>query len=220
MRSIDIAPTIARLAGAASDAQPASGESLAVLLDGGSRPEIPVSIAESWYPRLHFGWSELRSARVGEWKYIAAPKPELYDLRVDRGESKQPGEQPCPGRGQAGCGRARSHDQLSGGASRLAAGTAGRRDSRTTPGPRLCRELCARDGFLVERESEGSHRRVPAVSRVVRSRARPAREWEAGRRGSGPAADPEVQRAGLRSAPASRARLLRAGTDGCRAGGI
>ena len=44
--------------------------------------------AESWYPRLHFGWSELRSARVGEWKYIAAPKPELYDLRTDPGERK------------------------------------------------------------------------------------------------------------------------------------
>src|SRR5262249_17414795 len=36
----------------------------------------------------HFGWSELRSARVGEWKYIAAPKPELYDLRADRSEAR------------------------------------------------------------------------------------------------------------------------------------
>lgn len=88
VRSIDIAPTIARLAGAAPDPHPSAGVSLGVLLEGGSRPEIPVSIAESWYPRLHFGWSELRSARVGEWKYIAAPKPELYDLRVDTGETK------------------------------------------------------------------------------------------------------------------------------------
>ena len=88
VRSIDIAPTIARLAGAAPDAHPAAGENLGVLFNGGSRTEIPVSVAESWYPRLHFGWSELRSARVGEWKYIAAPKQELYDLRVDAGESK------------------------------------------------------------------------------------------------------------------------------------
>jgi tetratricopeptide (TPR) repeat protein len=49
---------------------------------------VPVSLAESWYPRLHFGWSELRSARVGEWKYIAAPKSELYDLRNDRAEGQ------------------------------------------------------------------------------------------------------------------------------------
>ena len=52
------------------------------LLRGRTRRDVPVSLAESWYPRLHFGWSELRSARVGEWKYIAAPKPELYDLRT------------------------------------------------------------------------------------------------------------------------------------------
>ena len=88
VRSIDIAPTIARFAGAAWEADAAGGESLQPLLDGGRRREVPVSIAESWYPRLHFGWSELRSARVGEWKYIAAPKPELYDLRTDAGEGK------------------------------------------------------------------------------------------------------------------------------------
>ena len=89
VRSIDIAPTIAHLAGLPSD-PPAeeTGESLQLLLDGGMRREVPISLAESWYPRLHFGWSELRSARVGEWKYIAAPKPELYDLRTDAAEAK------------------------------------------------------------------------------------------------------------------------------------
>lgn len=88
VRSIDIAPTIASFAGIAWPVLPDGGESLGVLLDGGSRPEVPLSLAESWYPRLHFGWSELRSARVGEWKYIAAPKPELYDLRSDAREVK------------------------------------------------------------------------------------------------------------------------------------
>jgi choline-sulfatase len=90
VRHIDIAPTIAALAGTTLPAEDGSdgGESLMPLLTGGSRPEVPVSIAESWYPRLHFGWSELKSARVGEWKYIAAPRPELYDLRVDRAEAK------------------------------------------------------------------------------------------------------------------------------------
>jgi arylsulfatase A-like enzyme/Tfp pilus assembly protein PilF len=87
VRSIDIAPTIADIAGLADD--PASdGTSLVSLLDGATRKDVPVSLAESWYPRLHFGWSELRSARVGEWKYVAAPKPELYDLRSDRGERR------------------------------------------------------------------------------------------------------------------------------------
>jgi arylsulfatase A-like enzyme/Tfp pilus assembly protein PilF len=85
VRSVDIAPTIAAIAGAQSEAS-FDGVSLVSLLQGSSRADVPVSFAESWYPRLHFGWSELRSVRVGEWKYIAAPKPELYDLRSDRGE--------------------------------------------------------------------------------------------------------------------------------------
>jgi tetratricopeptide (TPR) repeat protein len=90
VRHIDVAPTLAALGGITirHDQGLEQGESLMPLLTGGSRQDVPVSIAESWYPRLHFGWSELKSARVGEWKYIAAPKPELYDLRVDRAESK------------------------------------------------------------------------------------------------------------------------------------
>ena len=86
VRSIDIVPTIADIVGLPPDAA-ADGESLVPLLQGRTRKEVPVSLAESWYPLLHFGWSELRAARVGEWKYIAAPKPELYDLRTDREET-------------------------------------------------------------------------------------------------------------------------------------
>ena len=88
VRSVDIVPTILDLAGATGVATGLAGESLRPLLDGQTRRDPPVSIAESWYPRLHFGWSELRSARVGEWKYVAAPRPELYDLRTDPGELK------------------------------------------------------------------------------------------------------------------------------------
>lgn len=86
VRSVDIAPTIAAFAGATVTGT--DGEDLRPLLNGSSRRDVPLSVAESWYPRMHFGWSELRSARVGEWKFIAAPKPELYDLRTDPGETK------------------------------------------------------------------------------------------------------------------------------------
>lgn len=92
VRSIDIAPTLLDVAGigqpATGNRQPMDGESLRALMNGSARAEVPSSYAESWYPKLHFGWSELRSLRVGEWKHIAAPKPELYDLRTDRGELK------------------------------------------------------------------------------------------------------------------------------------
>jgi tetratricopeptide (TPR) repeat protein len=37
-------------------------------------------------PLLHFGWSDLRVLREGRWKYIQAPRPELYDLTADPGE--------------------------------------------------------------------------------------------------------------------------------------
>jgi arylsulfatase A-like enzyme/Tfp pilus assembly protein PilF len=87
VRSIDIAPTLAALASLpATDT--VDGESLRPLLEGKTRAETPVSLGESLYPHLHFGWAELRSARVGEFKYIAAPEPELYDLRTDPGERK------------------------------------------------------------------------------------------------------------------------------------
>ena len=39
--------------------------------------------AETLIPLLHFGWSDLRSLRKGQWKYIEAPRPELYDLEKD-----------------------------------------------------------------------------------------------------------------------------------------
>jgi tetratricopeptide (TPR) repeat protein len=87
VRLIDVAPTVLDLAGI-GDRSAYDGESLRGLMNGAERREIPPSYAESWYPKLHFGWSELRSLRVGEWKHIAAPKPELYDLRSDKGEMK------------------------------------------------------------------------------------------------------------------------------------
>jgi tetratricopeptide (TPR) repeat protein len=37
-------------------------------------------------PLLQYGWSDLRAVRDGRWKYILAPKPELYDLDRDPGE--------------------------------------------------------------------------------------------------------------------------------------
>lgn len=44
--------------------------------------------SESLVPLLTFGWSELRALRFDGWKYIAAPRPELYDLRADPGETR------------------------------------------------------------------------------------------------------------------------------------
>jgi tetratricopeptide (TPR) repeat protein len=42
--------------------------------------------AETRIPNLHFGWAPLRSIRDGQYKYIDAPDPELYDLKKDPAE--------------------------------------------------------------------------------------------------------------------------------------
>src|SRR5882672_673941 len=44
--------------------------------------------AETFLPRLHFNWSELRSAESTNYHFIDAPKPELYDLTKDPGETQ------------------------------------------------------------------------------------------------------------------------------------
>jgi choline-sulfatase len=43
----------------------------------------PVSCAETYYPRFHYGWSELFAVETERWKLVRAPRSELYDLRSD-----------------------------------------------------------------------------------------------------------------------------------------
>lgn len=40
-------------------------------------------LAETFFPRNHFGWSDLASLLDGRHQYIEAPRPELYDLVND-----------------------------------------------------------------------------------------------------------------------------------------
>jgi tetratricopeptide (TPR) repeat protein len=44
--------------------------------------------AETFLPRLHFNWSELRGLETKNYHFIDAPKPELYDLAKDPGETQ------------------------------------------------------------------------------------------------------------------------------------
>ena len=86
VRAIDAMPTIAAIAG--MTVSNVDGENVMPIVRG-AVPRDPVpSYAETYYPRWHFGWSELKSIRVGDWKYIDAPKPELYDMRTDAAERR------------------------------------------------------------------------------------------------------------------------------------
>jgi arylsulfatase A-like enzyme/Tfp pilus assembly protein PilF len=44
--------------------------------------------AETYLPRIHFNWSELRGIRFRQYHFIDAPRPELYDLSSDPRELK------------------------------------------------------------------------------------------------------------------------------------
>ena len=87
--SVDLLPSVLDLLGVPAPAGwSGSGRSLAPLLRGtGSLPPAP-AYAESLLPLLHYGWSDLRALRDGRWKYIQAPRPELYDLESDPGETR------------------------------------------------------------------------------------------------------------------------------------
>ncbi len=82
---VDVAPTIARLAGI--KAFDADGVDLAPALGGAAAPARAL-YAESFAPFLDFGWSPLRSVREEGWKVIDAPRPELFRLSDDPGESR------------------------------------------------------------------------------------------------------------------------------------
>lgn len=96
-RSIDLVPTVLDLLAVAVPARmKPSGRSLAPALRAQASPAEEPTYAESLLPLLHFGWSDLRALRDGRWKYIQAPRPELYDLQDDPGEMRNlAAEQPA-----------------------------------------------------------------------------------------------------------------------------
>ncbi len=81
---VDRLPTILEVTGQPIPQQ-AQGRSLLPLLLGSSEAtESERAVySESMYPLLHYGWAPLRSIRQGQYKFIDAPNPELYDLAAD-----------------------------------------------------------------------------------------------------------------------------------------
>ena len=83
-RSIDFVPTVLDLLGGKAPAG-VQGLSLIPTFTGSTVP-TDISYEETLYPKMNMGWSELRGIRTNRWKYISAPRPELYDLTSDPGE--------------------------------------------------------------------------------------------------------------------------------------
>jgi arylsulfatase A-like enzyme/Tfp pilus assembly protein PilF len=82
VQQIDLVPTILDLV-KAPDPGHLRGRSLKPLLDGtGTLADTPV-YSEALYARYHLGWSELTAVTAGRYRYIKAPREELYDLQRD-----------------------------------------------------------------------------------------------------------------------------------------
>jgi len=81
---VDVLPTIAEAVGV-----PSPGGAGRSLLRAGREGEPARRIySETFYPRLHFSWSELTALTDRRFEYIGAPRPELYDVVADPRETK------------------------------------------------------------------------------------------------------------------------------------
>ena len=83
VRTIDLLPTLLDLLGGKAP-EGIDGSSLVPAFTG--KDGAAYAYAETMFPKLNMGWAELRAVRTNRWKYIRAPKPELYDLWQDPAE--------------------------------------------------------------------------------------------------------------------------------------
>jgi choline-sulfatase len=84
VRTTDILPTVVDWLGIPPPAR-LDGASLKPYVDG-TEEKDRTAVGETDYP-LRFGWAPLRSVRADGFKFIEAPRPELYDLHADPAES-------------------------------------------------------------------------------------------------------------------------------------
>jgi arylsulfatase A-like enzyme/Flp pilus assembly protein TadD len=106
-----VAPTLLQLAGvkgsrelgdsiyAQFQSHALLGNTLSKLSDedqAGSAAAGDLAYSETFYPFSSFGWSPLHALESERFHYIEAPKPELYDLETDPGETRNlAAEQPA-----------------------------------------------------------------------------------------------------------------------------
>ena len=82
---VDLMPTVLAATGLDIPSQ-VQGRSLLSALRGEKIDRDRTLYGETFLPRLHFNWSELRGAENAKYHFIDAPRPELYDLTKDPGE--------------------------------------------------------------------------------------------------------------------------------------
>ena len=85
VRHVDVPQTLLDLA-SLPPLPETDGETLVPLIVGAGADRR--AYAESFYGRLHMGWSEVYAVSEGHNRYIKAPRPEFYDIASDPLEKK------------------------------------------------------------------------------------------------------------------------------------
>jgi arylsulfatase A-like enzyme/predicted Zn-dependent protease len=83
----DVLPTVCEMTGLPIPAE-VQGHSLLPAFSGRRRTSPAPAYSETYYPRFHYGWSDLKSVQDERYKLILAPVPELYDVAADPREEK------------------------------------------------------------------------------------------------------------------------------------
>jgi arylsulfatase A-like enzyme/Flp pilus assembly protein TadD len=86
VRVVDVAPTLLDYLGG-PPLRAAHGRSLRRAVEGGD-DAAPAVYAETWVPKLYMNGAALSALRTDRFKLIEAPRPELYDLAQDPGETR------------------------------------------------------------------------------------------------------------------------------------
>jgi len=84
VRTIDLLPTLLTALGKPLP-EDIDGRPLQALWQQGERRRT--AYTESYLPYYEFGWAYLRSLVMDDWKFVQAPRPELYNLTTDPGET-------------------------------------------------------------------------------------------------------------------------------------
>jgi arylsulfatase A-like enzyme/tetratricopeptide (TPR) repeat protein len=84
VRLMDLAPTVYEMLGLTPPAG-IQGKTLVPLMNGTEQSKR-IAYSESSYAEFHYGWSPLKSVTTNQYKFIEAPRAELYDRIKDPNE--------------------------------------------------------------------------------------------------------------------------------------
>ncbi len=87
VETVAVAPTLLQLAGLKDPTDAIHAQFQSHALFGATQPAKDPAYSETFYPFSSFGWSPLHSLESERFHFIEAPKPELYDLEIDPGET-------------------------------------------------------------------------------------------------------------------------------------